>query len=32
MDPKKSGTIRKYDVVGVGVVLIEDVCHCWGGF
>ena len=26
-----SGTIRRYGFVGVGVVLLEEVCHCGGG-
>jgi hypothetical protein len=26
-----SGTIRKCGLVGVGVVLLEEVCHCGGG-
>ena len=25
-----SGTIRKCDLVGVGVALLEEVCHCVG--
>ena len=26
--PIRSGTIRRYGLVGVGVVLLEEVCHC----
>jgi hypothetical protein len=26
-----SGTIRSYGLVGVGVALLEKVCHCRGG-
>ena len=26
-----SGTIRRYDLVGVDVALLEEVCHCRGG-
>ena len=26
-----SGTIRLYGLVGVGVALLEEVCHCGGG-
>jgi hypothetical protein len=29
--PTGSGTIRRYGLVGVGVVLLEDVCHCGDG-
>ena len=32
-DPHKlrgSGTIRRRGLVGVGVVLLEEVCHCGG--
>ena len=25
-----NGTIRRYGLVGVGVVLLEEVCHCEG--
>ena len=25
------GTTRKCGSVGVGVALLEEVCHCWGG-
>jgi hypothetical protein len=25
------GTIRRYGLVGVDVVLLEEVCHCKGG-
>ena len=28
--PTGSNTIRKYSFVGVGVVLLEEVCHCGG--
>lgn len=31
MVPKLSGTIRRYDFVGVGVVLLDKMCHCGGG-
>jgi hypothetical protein len=27
----RSGTIRIYSLVGVGVALLEEVCHCGGG-
>jgi hypothetical protein len=26
-----SGTSRKCDLVGVGMALLEEMCHCWGG-
>ena len=26
-----SGTIKRCGVVGVGVALLEEVCHCGGG-
>ena len=26
-----SGAIWRYDLVGVGVALLEEVCHCGGG-
>ena len=26
-----SGTIRRCGLVGVGVALLEEVCHCGGG-
>ena len=26
-----NGTIRRCDLVGVGVALLEEVCHCGGG-
>lgn len=26
-----SGTIRRSDIVGVGVSLLEEMCHCGGG-
>ena len=26
-----SGTIRRYGLVGVGVALLEEVCHCRSG-
>jgi hypothetical protein len=29
--PMGSGTIRKCGNVGVGVALLEDLCHCKGG-
>ena len=32
MVPKWSGTIRKFDLVGVGVALLEEVCCCGGRF
>jgi hypothetical protein len=28
--PIGSGTIRRKVLVRVGVVLLEEVCHCWG--
>ena len=28
--PIGSTTIRKCGLVGVGVVLLQEVCHCWG--
>jgi hypothetical protein len=28
--PIGSGTILKCDLVGVGVALLEEVCHCGG--
>ena len=28
---KGSGTITRYSFIGVGVVLLEEVCHCGGG-
>ena len=31
LDPG-SGTIWKCDLVGVGVALLEEVCHCGVGF
>lgn len=31
MVPKLSSTIRRYDFVGVGVVLLDKMCHCGGG-
>jgi hypothetical protein len=27
-----SGTIRRYGLVGVGVALLKEVCHCWEGW
>jgi hypothetical protein len=30
LDPK-SDTIRRCGLVGVGVALMEEVCHCGGG-
>ena len=30
--PIKSGSIRRCGLVGVGVVLLEEGCHCGGGF
>jgi hypothetical protein len=27
-----SGTIRRCGLLGVGVALLEEVCHCRGGF
>ena len=27
-----SGTIKRCGLVGVGVALLEEVCHCEGGF
>jgi hypothetical protein len=29
--PYGSGTTRRYDLVGVGVALLEEVCHCGDG-
>lgn len=29
--PIGSSTIRRYCVVGVGVTLLEEMCHCGGG-
>ena len=29
--PMGTGTIRRYGLVGIGVVLLEKVCHCVGG-
>ena len=29
--PIGNDTIRRYDLVGVGVPLLEEVCHCRGG-
>ena len=29
--PIGGGTIRRYGLVGVGVALLEEVCHCGGG-
>lgn len=29
--PIGSGTARKYGLVGVGVTLLEELCHCGGG-
>ena len=29
--PKGSATIRRCGLVGVGVALLEDTCHCEGG-
>jgi hypothetical protein len=26
-----TGTIRRCDIVGVGVALLEEVCHCRDG-
>jgi hypothetical protein len=26
-----NGTIRRYGLVGVGMALLEEVCHCRGG-
>jgi hypothetical protein len=25
----RSGSIRRCDLVGVGVAFLEEVCHCW---
>ena len=30
-DPKRSGTIRRCDLVGIGMALLEEVCHCGHG-
>jgi hypothetical protein len=27
-----TGTIRRYGLDGAGVTLLEEVCHCVGGF
>ena len=32
MASKGNGTIRRCGLVGVGVVLLEEVCHCGVGF
>ena len=29
---KLSGTTRRCGLVGVDVILLEDMCHCGGGF
>ena len=29
--PIGSGTIRRCDPIGVGVIYLEDMCHCGGG-
>jgi hypothetical protein len=29
--PMGSGTIRRCGFVGIGVALLEEVCHCLGG-
>ena len=29
--PMGSGTVRRYGLVGVGVALLEEVHHYWGG-
>jgi hypothetical protein len=26
-----SDTIKRYDLVGIGVALLEEVCHCGSG-
>ena len=31
MAPQGSGPIRRYGLVRVGMVLLEEVCHCGGG-
>ncbi|MGE9574344.1 hypothetical protein ACQP3C_25135, partial [Escherichia coli] len=31
MAPKGSGTVRRCGFVGVGVALLEEVCHCGDG-
>ena len=28
----ESGTIRRRGLLGVGIALLEDLCHCGGGF
>ena len=28
--PKGNSPIRRCDLVGIGVVLLEEVCHCGG--
>jgi hypothetical protein len=30
MHGTESGTIRRCDLLGMGVALLEEVCHCWG--
>ena len=30
MTPKESRNIRRNDLVGVGLVLLEEMCHCGG--
>ena len=27
----RSGTIRRYGLIGVDVALVEELCHCRGG-
>jgi hypothetical protein len=29
--PMESGTVRKYDLAGIGLALLEEVCHHVGG-
>jgi len=29
--PIRSGTIRRQGIVGIGVALLEEVCHCGAG-
>jgi hypothetical protein len=31
MFSRGSGTIKKCGLVGVGVALLEELCHCGGG-
>ena len=31
MSPKGSNTIKSCGLVGVGMILLEEMCHCGGG-